>query len=176
MKKAILVNDYASVEALNKLLNEGYEVQSADDRGVYILKCDELKAEPIKRKAIDHDISTNITLDTTITQRSFDLLGEAVERMKRDNGIHGLGLKSLATPDMKQPHVRIEFDDIRDVPNVWVDGELMDDGANDKSLVSLKVDWNTDTATENHKGFDINYYDLTGERPMRRGFHEGSVM
>lgn len=75
----------------------------------------------------------------------------------------------------KQPHIRIEFDDIRDVPKVWVDGELIGE-VDDKPLVSLEVDWNTDTATENHKEFDINYYDLTGERPMRRGFHEGSVM
>lgn len=164
MKKAILVNDYASVEELNKLLNEGYEVQSADDRGVYILERDELKDEPIKRKAIDHDISTNITLDTTIAQRSFDLLGESVKQIKDDEHT------------VKQPHVRIEFDDIRDVPNVWVDGEFIGDSIDDKSLVSLKVDWNTDTATENHKELDINYYDLTGERPMRRGFHEGSVM
>lgn len=135
MKKAILVNDFASVGTLNKMLEEGYEVQSADERGVYILT----KEDNIK-KSINTELSTNITLDK------------------------------------KQPHVRIEFDDIRDVPKVWVDGELMDDGANDKALVSLKVDWNTDTATENHKGFDINYYDLTGERPMSRGLREGSVM
>ncbi|USI45480.1 hypothetical protein [Leuconostoc mesenteroides] len=83
-------------------------------------------------------------------------------------------LSTNITLDKTQPHIHIEFDDIRDVPKVWVDGELMDDGANDKSLVSLKVDWNTDTATENHKGFDINYYDLTGERPMRRGIREGT--
>ncbi|WP_338753153.1 hypothetical protein [Leuconostoc mesenteroides] len=139
MRKAIQVNDYASVEALNKLFDEGYTVESVDDNGVYILKYDELKAEPIKRKAIDNEISTNITLDKT------------------------------------QPHIRIEFDDIRDVPKVWVDGELIG-GVDDKPLVSLKVDWNTDTATENHKGFDINYYDLTGERGQSKGFHQGSVM
>lgn len=135
MKKAILVNDFASVGALNKMFEEGYEVQSADERGVYILT----KEDNIK-KSINTELSTNITLDK------------------------------------KQPHVRIEFDDIRDVPKVWVDGEFIGDSIDDKSLVSLKVDWNTDTATENHKEFDINYYDLTGERPMRRGFHEGSVM
>lgn len=96
---------------------------------------------------------------------------------------HSVGRKSINTNlstnitlDKKQPHVRIEFDDIRDAPKVWVDGELMDDGANDKSLDSLKVDWNTDTVTENHKVFDINYYDLTGERPMIIGLSEGSVM
>lgn len=78
--------------------------------------------------------------------------------------------------DKKQPHVRIEFDDICDVPKVWVDGELMGDGTKDKALDSLKIDWNTDIVTENHKYFDISYYDLTGKRPMRRGLSEGSVM
>lgn len=43
MKKAILVNDYASVEELNKLFEQGYTVESVDDRGVYILKRDESK-------------------------------------------------------------------------------------------------------------------------------------
>ncbi|WP_349546407.1 hypothetical protein [Leuconostoc suionicum] len=120
--------------------------------------------DSVGRKNINTELSTNITLDTAKAQRAFDLLDETVEQIKG-------GERAV-----KQPHVRIEFDDIRDVPKVWVDGELMDDGANDKSLVSLKVDWNTDTATENHKGFDINYYDLTGERPMSRGLREGSVM
>ncbi|WP_273715498.1 hypothetical protein [Leuconostoc mesenteroides] len=187
MKKAILVNDYASVEELNKLFEQGYTVESVDDRGVYILT----KEDNIK-KSINTELSTNITLDTKKAQRAFDLLGETVEQIKaggfkpepirelsRDeiNKINRKIIeKSLVTSSAKQPHVRIEFDDIRDVPKVWVDGELMDDDANDKSLVSLKVDWNTDTATENHKEFDINYYDLTSERPIRRGFHEGSVM
>ncbi|QEA50186.1 hypothetical protein [Leuconostoc lactis] len=43
MKKAILVNDYASVQELNKLFEHGYTVESLDDRGVYILKRDESK-------------------------------------------------------------------------------------------------------------------------------------
>ena len=118
--------------------------------------------DSIDRKYIDNEISTNITLDTTKAQQSFDFLADTVKQIK--NNEHAA----------KQPHVRIEFDDIRDVPKVWVDGELIGDGADDKPLVSLKVDWNTDTQTVNHKGFDINYYDLTGERPMRRGFREGT--
>lgn len=164
MKKAILVNDYASVEELNKLFEQGYTVESVDDRGVYILKCDELKAEPIKRKPIDDQISTNITLDTTKAQRAFDLLGETVKQIK--DGEH----------TAKQPHVRIEFDDIRDVPKVWVDGELIGDGADDKTLVSLKVDWNTDTAAEGHKEFDINHLDLSDGRCQRKGFHQRTVI
>ncbi len=158
MKKAILVNDYESVKALNKLFADGYKVQSADVRGVYILT----KEGNIK-KSINTELSTNITLDTTKAQRAFDLLGETVQQIKNDEHV------------TKQPHIRIEFDDIRDVPKVWVDGELIGE-VDDKPLFSLKVDWNTDTDSENHKGFDINYLDWTGERPMRRGFYEGSVM
>lgn len=154
MKKAILVNDYASVEELNKLFEHGYTVESVDDRGVYILKRDELKAEPIK---------TTINLDTKEIQEVVEKTVKQIRNMKDE-----------IENRPKQPHVRIEFDDIRDVPKVWVDGELIGDGADKKPLVSLKVDWNTNTQTINHKGFDINYYDLTGEFPMRRGFREGT--
>lgn len=120
--------------------------------------------DSIDRKHIDNEISTNITLDTTKAQRSFDLLADTVKQIKDSE--HAA----------KQPHVRIEFDDIRDVPKVWVDGELIGRVEDDKPLVSLKVDWNTDTATENHKGFDVNYFDMTDGRGKSTGFHEGSVM
>ena len=75
----------------------------------------------------------------------------------------------------KQPHVRIEFDDIRDVPKVWLDGELIA-GVDDKPLISLMVDWNTDTENENHKGFDINYFDKTDKRGQSKGFHQATVI
>jgi len=74
-----------------------------------------------------------------------------------------------------QPHVRIEFDDIRDVPKVWVDGELIA-GVNDKSLISLMVDWNTDTETQNHKEFDINYFDMTDKRGQSKGLRQATVI
>ncbi len=129
MDRAILVTDFQDIQALNKLFEAGYKVQSADNNGVYILERDELEDEPIKD----------------------------VER---------------AT---KQPHVRIEFDDIRDVPKVWLDGELIA-GVDDKPLISLMVDWNSDTENENHKGFDINYFDKTDKRGQSKGFHQATVI
>lgn len=119
--------------------------------------------DSVGRKNINTELSTNITLDTTRAQRAFDLLGETVKRIKNDEHV------------TKQPHIRIEFDNIHDVPKVWVDGELIGDIRSNRPLVSLKIDWNTDTETENHKEFDINYQDFTGERPMSRGFHEGTL-
>ncbi|WP_349551267.1 hypothetical protein [Leuconostoc pseudomesenteroides] len=81
---------------------------------------------------------------------------------------------TLDTTKTKQPHIRIDFDDIRDVPKVWVDGELIGDGADKKPLVSPKVDWNTDTATEGQNEFDINYLDLSDGSLQRKGFREGT--
>lgn len=39
------------------------------------------------------------------------------------------------------PHVRIEFDDINDVPHVWIDGKRID--RSDTGLVSVSLDWHT---------------------------------
>ena len=101
MRKAIQVTNQLDVEELNKLFEQGYTVESVDEHGVYILKfnekqpttliaCDDkmvdlkeiTKSEPIKRKPIDDQLSTNITLDTTQAQRAFDLLGESVKQIK----------------------------------------------------------------------------------------------
>lgn len=99
-----------------------------------------------------------------------------------DNGVYILEHDELKAEPIKnveratkQPHVRIEFDDIRDVPNVWVDGELIA-RVNDKSLISLMVDWNTDTETQNHKEFDINYFDMTDKRGQSKGLRQATVI
>ncbi|ASR69261.1 hypothetical protein ACNOHF_01580 [Leuconostoc mesenteroides] len=126
MRKAIQVTNPLDVEELNKLFEQGYTVESADDRGIYILKCDELKSEPIRGKHIDNELTTNITLDTSRAQRSFDLLADTVKRIKD-------GEQSA-----KQPHVRIEFDDIRDVPKVWIDGECDYDYDKKHTIIILR--------------------------------------
>lgn len=99
-----------------------------------------------------------------------------------DNGVYILEDDELEAEPIKdverttkQPHVRIEFDDIRDVPKVWVDGELIA-GVDDKPLISLMVDWKTDTENQNHKGFDINYFDKTDKRGQSKGFHQAPVI
>lgn len=56
------------------------------------------------------------------------------------------------------PHVRIEFDDINDVPHVWIDGKRID--RSDTGLVSVSLDWNTkDTAATDHviRAYKIEY-------------------
>lgn len=104
-----------------------------------------------------------------------NLMGKLIKsnNVNRRKYTHVYGADEVRTID--QPHVRIEFDDIRDVPKVWVDGELIA-GVNDKSLISLMVDWNTDTETENHKEFNINYFDLTDKRGQSKVFRQSTVI
>ncbi|RUS40205.1 hypothetical protein IJ11_0002550 [Lacticaseibacillus paracasei] len=58
------------------------------------------------------------------------------------------------------PHVRIEFDDINDVPHVWIDGEYMSSFP-DHGLVRLNLEWNADKGHINPKHYYIEY--LNGE-------------
>ncbi|WP_420327496.1 hypothetical protein [Lacticaseibacillus paracasei] len=71
------------------------------------------------------------------------------------------------------PHVRIEFDDINDVPCVWVDGKRID--RSDTGLVSVSLDWHTkDPAATDHVicAYKIEY--LKGDH--REGIAQGSPM
>lgn len=71
------------------------------------------------------------------------------------------------------PHVRIEFDDINDVPCVWVDGKRID--RSDTGLVSVSLDWHTkDQAATDHviQAYKIEY--LKGDH--REGIAQGSAM
>lgn len=71
------------------------------------------------------------------------------------------------------PHVRIEFDDINEVPCVWVDGKRID--RSDTGLVSVSLDWHTkDPAATDHviRAYKIEY--LKGDH--REGIAQGSAM
>lgn len=71
------------------------------------------------------------------------------------------------------PHVRIEFDDINDVPYVWIDGKRID--RSDTGLVSVSLDWHTkDPAATDHviRAYKIEY--LKGDH--REGIAQGSAM
>ncbi|UYY89820.1 hypothetical protein [Weissella confusa] len=104
-----------------------------------------------------------------------NLMGKLIKsnNVNRLKYAHVYGADEVRATD--QPHVRIEFDDIRDVPKVWVDGELIA-RVNDKFLISIMVYWNTDTENQNHKGFDINYFDMTDKRGQSKGLREATVI
>nr|DAM25053.1 MAG TPA: hypothetical protein [Caudoviricetes sp.] len=58
------------------------------------------------------------------------------------------------------PHVRIEFDDINDVPHVWIDGKRLGD---EYPLRRINLEWNTNDAYIEPKHFLIDYFDMTKE-------------
>ncbi|MCT3344727.1 hypothetical protein EFP23_09125 [Lacticaseibacillus paracasei] len=58
------------------------------------------------------------------------------------------------------PHVRIEFDDINDVPHVWIDGKHISSFP-DHGLVRLNIEWNADKEHIKPKHYYIEY--LNGE-------------
>lgn len=133
MKKAIQVQNYLDVEELNKLFADGYEVESVDDNGIYILT----KENNIKKSDIKTEMTANITLDTT----KFIEGVKDIKRSLRPYSVEGLvaGVSKLGEKVVvKQPHVRIEFDDIRDVPKVWVDGERDYDYNNKHTIIILR--------------------------------------
>lgn len=57
-------------------------------------------------------------------------------------------------------HVRIEFDDINDVPHVWIDGKYISSFP-DHGLVRLNLEWNADKGHIKPKHYYIEY--LNGE-------------
>lgn len=81
---------------------------------------------------------------------------------------HGQSSQRASTP-----HVRIEFNDINDVPHVWIDGKRID--RSDTGLVSVSLDWHTkDPAATDHviQAYKIEY--LKGDH--REGIAQGSAM
>lgn len=54
------------------------------------------------------------------------------------------------------PHIRIEFDDINDVPHVWIDGKYISSFP-DHGLVRLNIEWNADDEHVNPKHYNIEY-------------------
>jgi hypothetical protein len=58
-----------------------------------------------------------------------------------------------------QPHVRIEIEDIHDVPVVYVDGKRRFNIDTDEPLMDLIYDWHTNTAVETKKSLKVKYVD-----------------
>ncbi|MES5863609.1 hypothetical protein [Lacticaseibacillus paracasei] len=54
------------------------------------------------------------------------------------------------------PHVRIEFNDINDVPHVWIDGKYISSFPA-HGLVKLNIEWNADDEHVNPKHYNIEY-------------------
>lgn len=104
------------------------------------------------------DMSSSVDIDTTTAQRTLQTIKAKM---------------STAVSIEKQPHVRIEFDDVNDVPHVWIDGKQVDSLPNN-ALVSVSLIWHTrDQVLENgnQNQYKIEYLD--GDK--RVGIAQGNV-
>ena len=88
------------------------------------------------------DMSSSTDIDTNTAQRTLQAI-----KVKM----------STAVSIEKQPHVRIEFDDINDVPHVWIDGKQIAGTDVKNGLVSLHLDWKTDDGTTRRKNLAISW-------------------
>ena len=125
----------------NRIEIDSKVIIDKDDRYIAVLEQDGNK---IKQSSVDIDdkpITTKINFNTTLVNKVIDNSLKEIESVKLQH----------------TPHVRIEFDDIRDVPKVWIDGERVDSFVNGKCVSRINIDWRDNTKTINHKSFDIRY-------------------
>jgi glutaredoxin len=67
------------------------------------------------------------------------------------------------------PHIRIELNDVREVPNIWIDGmKVIGPDATSNVLQHLKLDWSTNTEVENQKSFMLQTIDLEQNKQVTR--------
>ena len=132
----------------NRIEIDGKVIIDKDDRHIAVLEQDGNK---IKQSSVDIDdksVKTKINLNTTLIKQVIDNLLKEIEASKFQHS----------------PRVRIEFDHINDVPTIFIDGEKVQGG-----LVSLNVDWKTNTEEISEKSFELKtinkdgYETTTGE-------------
>lgn len=58
-----------------------------------------------------------------------------------------------------QPHISIEFDNIRNVPDIYVDGVKRYGLGINKPLISVVYDWYTSTDVETENSLSVKYID-----------------
>ena len=125
----------------NHIEIDGKVIIDKDDRYIAVLEQDGKK---IKQSSVDIDekpITTKINFNTTLIKQVIDNLLKEIEEAKS----HHI------------PHVRIEFDHINDIPTIFIDGDKVQGG-----LVSLNVDWKTNTENRVKKSFELKTINKDG--------------
>ena len=123
----------------NDIKIEGMISIRKDDKYISVVEQDGNKIKQFSVNIDDEPIKTTVNLDTEAIQK---LIKKAIQ-----NAQH---MKDVIENVSKQPNVRIEFDHINDVPDIFIDGKKVTDG-----LVSLNIDWKTNTEKISEKTFEL---------------------
>lgn len=186
-----------SIEALTAKRGSIIVCKISQDGNKYPEAVDILSQEEFDKKFKPADDSVK-DFSTTINVDAKSILGRLKEiKAEMSTNIEGVELharpgfsepfiaeldKALNDYQQKQeqssqrasvPHVRIEFDDVNDVPHVWVDGKQVDSAPN-TALVSASLIWHTRDQTldnGNQNQYKIEYLD--GDK--RVGIAEGNM-
>lgn len=78
MKKAVASKQIDGIKELNDLFKDGYEVESVDDNGIYILN----KIEILKARAIDSDMKVELHLDTSGADERLKELSNSIKQVR----------------------------------------------------------------------------------------------
>lgn len=125
----------------NRIEIDGKVIIDKDDKHIAVLEQDGNKIKQSSVAIDDKPITTKINLNTTLVNKVIDNLLKEIESVKLQ----------------RTPHVRIEFDHINDVPTIFIDGDKVQGG-----LVSLNVDWKTNTETISEKSFELKTINKDG--------------
>ncbi|HJE96606.1 MAG TPA: hypothetical protein K8V00_03205 [Ligilactobacillus acidipiscis] len=86
---------------------------------------------------------------------------------RKSNPFKGKGVIASGNPYVIPPRVRIEFNDINRVPEVYINGvNVADFKHNNSGLVQLDVDWSTDDEYKQSKRFYLEYVDGHGKHTI----------
>lgn len=95
---------------------------------------------------------------TTAISASIDIDTSKVQRKLKELQMMSVCMNHLVSED-KEPHIRIEFDSITDVPKVFVDGTDIADLNQGHGLSQLHLDWQTNTDKVRPGYFKVSYID-----------------
>lgn len=135
-----------------------YEALGVIDRLRKELKdCDTPPIKQLNRARTYRDEGKPTTELGTITA-SIDIDTSEAQRKLKELQMMSACMDSLAGED-KEPHIRIEFDSINDVPQVFVDGTNVTDVNHGHGLSQLHLNWQSNTDSVPSQSFKLNYID-----------------
>ena len=128
-------------------------IVNIDDEYLHVSQEGLFTSQPV-RFSYERLVQLEAKLSTAITE--IDKLKTTIkaERAMTDNKITDTVAKSKTDSN---PHVRIEFNHINDIPTIFIDGEKVQGG-----LVSLNVDWKTNTENHVKKSFELKMINKDG--------------
>lgn len=127
--------------------------------------------KPSEKPKLGH-VKSNHELEEMINSLHSQFNGSRTAILELNDRVTEIQLERLTQSHQDStPHIRIEFDDIRDVPKVWVDSKRVDE-----ELVRVNVDWNTNTQVEERKAFRVEWLHTDDNGLLQQGVTQDNML